>query len=333
MRRNCRSHKSILESLESRLLLDAVGPEDGGLNAATYPLTDVPLVIARGDQVEPGASQSLLAQSASGHVGDSILSCGPSGYAELSDASVDDLDYSRSFTAEGIFNIDMWTAYGRWSAILCKGAFNVGYYNSPGFYLGLFTGDSPTMGHEIVARVNGGGYASITSPNFMGTVYATMVWDADVRELSLYVNGDEYVHTTGGAAITPTSIENNDSLRVGKGYRTYQGDIFMTRLWNRALSSGEVQTLWSNFHDDGREQLPAGFDTAYLHSECLMSGMSDASGNPGTTHLVDTAGDNHLQLKSGAALVLGDGPAVLTPADGATGVDKSVVISVEGGMA
>ena len=281
----------------------------------------------------------MLAQSlyANSHYGsDSVLELSRTGgYASLSDANVDDLDYSKDFSVEVITKIEPHSIGGKLGSFIQKGSmyvlFNPTY---PGFAIGTSIGHLEYFGQQLSVKVGDGtNQVFSTSQTLEGYVYAVMTWDSTAKELILYINGDESGNNAN-SAINPLNIENNYDLQFGKGMNILNRDIFMVRIWNRELSSSEVSNLWNNYDATGQHKLVSGFDSTELHSEWLMHETSDATGSSGTTHIKDTKGTNHLELKDGAEVSTGIGYlTVESPSNGTTNVDKAVFLRVNGGIA
>lgn len=267
--------------------------------------------------------------------GDSYLHLGESGYALLPDSQVHDLDYTTGFSVEAMIKIEPGKGGGRWPYIVAKAVEGPGYYTAaPGFALGLEQGHLQTYGQSIVAKVSDGTNQIILGASQReGYAYAVMTWDATSRILSLYVNG-EIEESEANSSIVPSRIKNDEPLGVGYAtiYDPLGRDVMLARLWNRKLESTEVEQLWSNFAATGRHAVPEGFDRQRLHSEWLMYETSNTKGGTGTTHVKDTAGANHLRLYDGATVERGTGSLTsIYPADGQSGVDKSVALVATGG--
>ncbi len=270
-----------------------------------------------------------------GH-GDSYLSLGASGFALRADASVDDLDYERDFSVEAIIAIDPNQRGGHTPYIVAKAdEWALFADTEPGFGLGLKQGHVPTYGQVIVAKIGDGmHHVVVEARQREGYAYAVMTWDVRDKILRLYVNGvDE--GQAGNAQIRSRGIKTTFPLGLGhsQGYSPLARDIHLARLWNRRLSAEEVVLLWEYFSASGRHVLPVSFDRSALHSEWLMYETSDASGRPGTTHVKDSLGENHLRLSGGAAVERGLGPLRIDrPTDNAFAVDKSVYLTAVGGQ-
>jgi len=265
---------------------------------------------------------------------DSILELSRTGgYAEISDANVDDLDYSKDFSVEVITKIEPYSTGGRWSSFIQKSGNRIYLESTPGFALGTNQGHLEHFGQQIYAKVgDGSNHIALSSKLLEGYVYAVMAWDRGTKTLTLYINGNQE-GTGENVSINPSNIENSYDLQIGKGLGNIERDIFTARLWNRKLSPSEVSSLWDNYNTTGQHILPSGFDNTELKSEWLMHQTSDANGNSGTTHIKDTKGTNHLELKEGAEISTGTGYlTVETPSNNATNVDKAVILRVKGGI-
>jgi len=266
---------------------------------------------------------------------DSVLELSRTGgYAELSDADVDDLDYSKDFSVEALARIEAFQRGGRWGTFIQKGGGGMLWNSSTaGFGIGTYTGNEEAFSKSIMAKIGDGyDHISITSRSYQGYVYAVMTWDFAGKTMILYING-ENVDSKTNSAITPANIKNNESLKIGKDHYKLWRNVFTVRLWNRKLSPSEISSLWDNYNTTGQHILPSGFDNAELKSEWLMQQTSDATGSPGTTHIKDTKGTNHLELKDGAKISTGIGYlTVENPPNGAMDVDKAVMLRVKGGL-
>ncbi len=278
-------------------------------------------------------AQSLYANSPYGS--DSVLELSRTGgYASLSDADVDDLDYSKDFSVEVITKIEPHSIGGQLTSFIQKSWKGALFSASePGFAIWPNPGHFEYFGQRLSAKVGDGtNHVFLTSQTLEGCVYAVMTWDSTAKELILYINGAEDVNGTN-PAINPLNIENNYDLQVGRIGSDLKRDIFMIRVWNRGLSSSEVSNLWNNYDTTGQHILPSGFSNTELKSEWLMQQTSDAEGNSGTTHIKDTKGTNHLELKDGAEISTAIGYlTVESPLNNATDVDKAVILRVSGGI-
>jgi len=320
-----------LERLEPRLLLDAT------IEATPLPATDGGAPSALLETSGSPGDTTLLGYEA-GSVGDSYLNLSEGGHAYLADADVTDLDYSQDFSIETLVHMATYTTAGRWAGFVSKTG-SSGLYSSSvaGWGIGTNKGDEMAMFQTIVAKVGDGStQALVNSAGVSGQVHAVMTWDASARTLTLFVNG-VWQGASTASGLSLANIETGDNLQVGRTLNELGRDVFMARVWNRLLSFGEVATLWdaldiSDGDGTGSHAVPSGFDTTNLLSEWQMNEECDASGNPGTTHLKDTQGNNHLALVGNADVKLADGALALdAPGDGAAGVDTSVTLVATGG--
>jgi hypothetical protein len=74
--------------------------------------------------------------------------------------------------------------------------------------------------------------------------FVTGVYDAAARKLDIYVNGvldDGVLRGTIPAAQRDSSVNANIGRRTGGFY--FKGTIDEVRIYNRALSAGEIQAL------------------------------------------------------------------------------------------
>jgi hypothetical protein len=256
------------------------------------------------------------------------------GYASLSNNDFDDLDYTKDFSVEVLTKIEPHSVGGRWASFIQKSGNRALYLPESGFAIGTNQGHLEHFGQTITAKVGDGtNNIAINSPTMEGYVYAVMVWDYSNKKLTLYINGNQST-SANNSVINLSALKNNNNLDVGRGNsRNINRDIFMIRLWNRALNSVEINNLWSNYEQNGRDILPTNFNKNQLKSEWLMQENSDVNGSLGATHLKDTFGKNHLELKQGAEIVNSQNTlTMIYPADGQNGVDKSVSLKVIGGQ-
>jgi hypothetical protein len=267
--------------------------------------------------------------------GDSYLKLSAGGDAVLPDSSVADLNYAKDFSVEAVVKIEPSSPGGRWAFILAKaGQFASYLATSPGFSLGTEQGHLQTFGQIIVGKVGDGKHqVTVSATEREGYVHAVLTWDVAARQMILYVNG----LVEGQASdpnIDPGHIKNGENLGLGHtgGYGDLKRDIQLARLWNRKLSAADVGRLWDSFNLTKRHDVPEGVSRTALLSEWLMYETCDGKGQPGTTYVKDTAGVNHLRLERQAAVVAATGSlAVVAPADRATGVHKSVQLTLQGG--
>ena len=325
---------SVLEQLEPRLLLEASpGP------VLLEPTTELPqtqqVVVAKTDLFSTGLADASVQQVAYGISNeDNVLHLGDLGYAYRSDATASDLDYSKSFSIEGIVSIPPCAVApdGAWGGIVTKGGTRVLYdVAAPGWGMGIY-GSAPSLGQSIYVKVGDGSRQIVLeSGEYAGLTYAVMTWDASAKILTLYVNGQLSISGTD-TNIVLGGIDTTQSLQVGMSLNALGRDVVMGRMWNRLLSSGEVSTLWNSFNSTARHTLPTGFNATDLKSQWLMDATSNSSGGSGTTHVKDSVGANHLQLADGAQIALATGALVLQwPSAGATNMDSSVTLTVSGG--
>jgi hypothetical protein len=267
--------------------------------------------------------------------GDAYLHLTAGGDAILPDSSVADLNYAKDFSVEAVVKIEPSTPGGRWAFVVAKAGPEASYLaSSPGFSLGTEQGHRQTFGQIIVGKVGDGtNQVTVQATEREGYAYAVLTWEVAARRVILYVDGLVEGQAVN-AHLDPAHIKNAEVLGLGhKGpYEELKRDIQLARIWNRRLSSDEVQRLWSSFNLTKRHDLPADVSRTALLSEWLMYETCDAKGGTGTTYVKDTAGTNHLRLESPAIIVAGGGSlAAVAPADKATGVNKSVLLTVQGG--
>lgn len=280
--------------------------------------------------------------------GDSFLYLGDTGYAELADASFNDLTYTQEISPEGVvlsegdFSVEAVlyippnTVTKRWGGILTKTGVHGLYFASyPGFGLGIDNGDTDGFGESIRAKVGDGTHqVTLNSPGSNGVVHLVVTWDRSEKTLTMYVKGDEHIKSATKPDIDPSKIENDEPFNIGFVRNTLHREIIYLRLWNRLLDADEAGILWEHYTTSKKHTLPADFDTEKLHSEWLMDKTSDATGNPGTTHIYDSAGPNHAELREEAQIIKGTGSLTLvSPIKDNLVVDTSVVLAATGGAA
>ena len=281
-----------------------------------------------------GENLASCAQDCGSYNGDGILHLGQTGYASLANANVTDLDYSKDFSVEAISKIEPYTTGTRHDSFVQKGdSYALWRTASNGFALGIIEGQYETFGKKIGAKVGDGtNQAAFTSGFYEGTVYMVMSWEVNTKTMTLYINGNR-VSVVTNANINLSRINNSYNLQIGAGEGPLKRDIFMARLWNRKISSGEVSQLYNNYNSTGQKEVPSGFSIFALVSEWLMQETSDANGNPNMTHIKDTAGKNHLQLLGNATVYYGSGNIALDyPSNGAAGINKTVTLKATGGI-
>ncbi len=267
--------------------------------------------------------------------GDSFLYLGDSGHAYLENAEVTDFDYTRSLSVEIAARIEPHQIGARWGTFIEKGGDLVlRQASSPGYGLGVVEGNTGSFAKGVSAKIGDGTrQLLVESPvQYEGYVYLIMTWDIGSRTMALFVNG-ELVGTETDASISPSDFRNDGALRIGAGeHGDTRRNVFLARLWNRLLSPSEVKYLWTEFEGSSRHVLPPVFDRSALVSEWLMDRAEVPGGNAGPPRIMDSAGSNHLKLAGKTELVLAEGPlTAVYPADGASDVDKSVVLRVSGG--
>jgi hypothetical protein len=280
------------------------------------------------------AGSGLLALPAEGQ-GDGYLKLSEGGDAILAGSQATDLDYAKDFSVEAVVKIEPGCPGGRWALIIAKVAPRTSTLaTAPGFSLGIVHGHQQTFGQIIIGKVGDGtNQITVTAKEREGYAYAVLTWEMAARRMILYVNGSAEGEASN-PGIDPGRIRNDEVLGIGhKGaYGDLRRDIQLARLWNRKLSADDVKRLWDSFNTTKRHDLPTGVSRTNLLSEWLMCETCNSQGGAGTTHVKDTAGSNHLQLEGSAAVMIGSGVlTVIAPADGATGVNKSVCLDLRGG--
>ncbi|MBW3000498.1 hypothetical protein KY341_01330 [Candidatus Woesearchaeota archaeon] len=268
--------------------------------------------------------------------GDDFLYLVKGGYAELTDADVNDIDYSTtSFSVEAIADARVAESRTDWNGILLKGHRYVLWDASiPGWGLGFYRSNSKTVSYSLYAKVGDGTQQISLSNYFVGMAHVAMTWDHTSKTLELFVNGVS-VKNNSNPSIVLSNIDTSDSLLLGRALGDSKRNILMARWWNRKLSNSDITNLYSNWANNGDDRVPSSVSRTGLHSEWLMNEESDANGNPGAGYLKDNAGNNHLQLMGNARLELSNSESLtlIYPVGGASGVDKSVTLKASGGDA
>lgn len=276
------------------------------------------------------------------YAGDSRLVVTFDDYAYLPHAALKDLNYAQGFTVEVWFRLPHQVVEGRYGTMVSKGRLG---YGTGGWFIGATTHDYfESFGHSADSSVfsmqeSAAKSAAVSFPGIAGDTYVVTSWDAQERLLTTSVNGVVKVKRT--LDILPASLANNapfvvNGNAVGAGppfpWGGRTGEYYLVRLWNRPVSAFETDALYEHTRNTKRHALPSGFAREGLVSEWRMEATCDALGRPGTTHLCDTAGPNHLRLSKGARLERGNGAlAIVYPPYGATSVGASVVLQASGG--
>jgi hypothetical protein len=280
------------------------------------------------------AGLGIIAHADTPSRGDGFLYLGDSGYAYLSDAEMMDVDYLRDFSVEVVVRIEAHQAGGRWAAFIKKGGdLLLRQPSSAGFAIGTREGNSQSFAKFVAAKISDGqNYLSIESPqSYQGYVYAVLTWEVGSKTMTLFING-ELVAGKSNAMISSSLIKNAEELRIGRGDYELRRNVFLARLWNRALSASQVANLWAAFSESKRHTLPQAFDRTSLVSEWLMDETCEVVSRPGTVRLRDSAGANPLRLVPNARLIQAEGLlAPVYPPDRADDVDKSVILRASGG--
>jgi len=267
---------------------------------------------------------------------DSSFYGGATGYATIPDNNYTDLNYSGSFSVECILKIEPHTTNDRWAPILVKGDSRLLYSGSyDGFGISTSAGDYPYFGQQIVASVSDGTtlISKTTSSYYEGMIYIVFTYDYNNEKLILYINGST-IGNSSNSSIVSENIENASAFFLG-GNSTSKSkkDIFLTRIWNRLLSSEEILTLYENWNNTGQTNTPSGFNNTNITSEWLMQQTCNSSGSEGSTHILDTSiNGNHLELISGAEIQTGSGSlSISSPESESTNINKSVHLIASGG--
>ncbi len=258
------------------------------------------------------------------------------GYASRPDTQVDDLDYSKSFSVEALIKIESQRSYGAYAYIFGKG--HGGDYTgaTTGVFLDFRESHIAMYGQYIAGTVKDGvNTVEVKSNCIEGYAYSVMTWNVQSKILVLYINGQEVKRDTN-TSIIPLNIKNIYPMVLGQknGGTTLGANIFFVRLWNREVSATEVSALWNNYQNTGQHILPGSVPATDLKSQWLMDQTCNSSGGVGTTYIKDSYGANHLELLDGATIQRQTGTfQIVTPLSGATGIDKTVYLTVEGGEA
>ncbi len=274
--------------------------------------------------------------------GDSRLLVSYRDYAILESERFRDLDYAGDFSVEAWFHLPRGTLEGRYGVMLGKGRQSA---REGGWFAGSTAHDYfEGLGHDASSGVYapaGAGIARATNeyPGVIGDIHVVSVWNRRERTLTSYVNG--VAKTARSPGFDVSRLKNSAPFLLnGNAYFAppqdewggRSGEYYLARLWNRALSASEVGELDRQRRSSGRHALPDGFSRVALLSEWLMTETCDANGAPGTTHLRDSAGSNHLRLTGRARLERALGRlAASFPGENAEGVGSSVELRATGG--
>lgn len=265
--------------------------------------------------------------------GSAVLHLASGDYAERSDATVTDLDYTQDFSIDLAIHLEKHCDSGRSAFIIGKGRYS---YTGAGFAIYLPGGHIKTFGKDLSVRIGDGtNTVSVSSDIYtQGICHIVVTWDVSEKILLLYIDG-ELVDSDTNLLINTATIENSYNLKIGSvGYTTYtklEQDIFFARIWQRLLSSVEVTSLYTEFQT-GRNSTPTGFDRTNLVSEWLMIDLCATDGSAGSTHIKDNVGGNHLELLGGATLLSASGSlAWIYPADTANNVSPAAFLEADGG--
>ncbi len=268
--------------------------------------------------------------------GDDFLYLVEGGYAELADSDVADIDYTTtSFSVEAVVDSRVAETVARWSSILLKGHRYILWDASlPGWGLGIYKSTSKTVSYSVYAKVGDGTRHIMFNHYLNGVVHLVMRWDHNTRTLELFADG-VLVGNGNDTNIVLSNIQNTENLRMGYADGDTERNFLMVRWWRKKLSDSDISSLYNNWANNGNDRVPPGVDTTDLHSEWLMNEECASDGSPGTGYLKDSEDNNHLQLMGNAELKISNGESLIliSPDDGATGVDKSVTLKADGGDA
>ena len=267
--------------------------------------------------------------------GDDFLYLAKGGYATLNDADVDDIDYANEdFSMEALIDVRSNQPMGdSYSGIITK---NDVLGNDAGWGLGMSNSDWYSWIYQVRFRISDGTNHLYLYSSKNGLIHVVVTWDRISRNATMYFNGVQ-VHSNSNTNIIPSNIKSSKPLQIGiaNSQEEINRNILMVRWWKEKLSAQTIQALYNNWKNKGDDRIPAGISTSNLLSEWLMNEEVDASGATGTGYIKDNAGNNHLQLAGNAVLRIskGESLALVYPADGATGLNKSVALKARGGDA
>lgn len=196
---------------------------------------------------EEGTGTSTLDSSVSGNNGtitgatwvDGIkgkcLSYDGDDYVNMGDPANGSLDFGTSSFSFGCWVNGTYTT--AFDGIIYKGATSG---PSPGYVLYCnASGYRFSIGNGILT------YASSNKTGYNIWQHLFLVADRNLNNMKMYVNGSLYSENTITLWQTGSSTSNNISLQIGRyssGY--YKGRIDNVRIYNRALSEAEIQTLY-----------------------------------------------------------------------------------------
>lgn len=257
---------------------------------------------------------------------------GNGGYGEIVNTKFSDLDYTKSFSIETVIDIKPYeNSSHRWPGIITKlpvyGLYN---YSYAGWGLGICGAQEYKA--QIVAAVSDGvNHAVVTSAGYVGRLNVIVTWNADTKTLTLYINGVQAGQSVNEAVVL-ANIKNTQSFCLAKSFSTLLSPVIYARLWNRELSAGDINTLYNHYQATKQHSPPSGFSTEGLISEWLMFEKSDSLGNAGTTHIKDSRGANHIELRNGADIVSNQGNlSLIFPLNGVVNQNKTVMVKTAGG--
>jgi Concanavalin A-like lectin/glucanases superfamily len=141
---------------------------------------------------------------------------------------------NESFTLEMVFD------WGRYNSANVDFLFS-GNFEQLELHIG---GDTGVNGLRFIPAGNGGTPYYLDETNIVsgGPNHLTFVWDADSSTAYLYKNGaidtSSFLHGSSIKTLQALNIGRRSDGRYGNDY--FQGDVYITRLYNRALNSTEV---------------------------------------------------------------------------------------------
>lgn len=271
---------------------------------------------------------------------DSVFVPGMMGWAQRSGDQVNDLDYSKDFSAEVLIYIPPNNLQGRFAVHLAKGDENV----AVGRGWSIHTGYNiwPSYAKPVYCRVSDSEWtAEVKLGPYQGFAHVVMTWDRTNRILKGYLNGGAQIEEARESNLSATRIESAGRLKMAANGRypmpnPWGGtntDVHFARLWNRKLTESEVKDVYKHWLLTRQQGTPSGFNREGLVSEWLMGAHSAVSG--GTLPIIeDNVGPNDLHLFGDAKHHQAVGAlSAVYPAMGANGVGPSEWLVATGGRA
>jgi len=233
-------------------------------NTSVVPPTNTPTAIFT-NTVAPTNTPTALASTTPGSCSNGAINAGGVGYVSVSDAA--SLSFTGNFTLAAWLNVPTNTQQ---QSIIEK--YDGGSIN--GYALRLMS-NGMLAGYTL----NGSGYTSLAGK----TVVSTNAWHLvalayDGANLRLYVDGA----LDNSAPDTRSPTNGTNSLKIGArgddAQTVLQGLIAEPRIYGRALSDAEIQTLWS-----GGDPSATNLVSLWPLTEGSGTSVRDSVGaNPGT---------------------------------------------------